>query len=184
MAKQALGSEKYAHYSTELLLKAYIDGPKRVRKCIKDLTKGDLRAKPIPGKWSIAEIVIHLADGEIIGACRFRQAYTNHTGPFPFYNEAVWAEEMCYQEQSAAIIESNLRLFSLLRQTTANLFAGFEDSDWSKTGIHPERGEMTLRGLLELYADHSERHIEQILERRKLLGKQLPVKIILRDRLY
>jgi uncharacterized damage-inducible protein DinB len=184
MTKQTLGNEKYAHYSTLLLVEVYTNGPNRLRNCIKDLTASELKAKPIPEKWSIAEIIIHLADAEIIGSCRFRQAYTSHPGPFPYYDQAIWAENMRYQAQSIEFINLNLEMFDLLRKTTANLFAGFSEADWAKTGLHPERGEMTVRGLLELYADHSERHIEQILERRTLLGKRSPIELILKDRLY
>jgi len=182
--KQEIKQEKYGHYSTPLLLQAYKEGPAKIRQCLEGLTLQDLKAHPIPGKWSIAEIVIHLADADIIGACRFRQAYTSHPGDFPYYNEAEWADRMNYQGQSLDTIMLNLDLFELLRKTTGNLLDGCSESDWQKTGIHPERGKMTMRGLLELYADHSERHVAQILERIKLLGKESDVQVVLKDRLY
>ncbi len=184
IVKQTLGNKNYAHYSTALLLKTYTEGSNRLRHCLEGLTEVDLKAKPIPEKWSIAEIIIHLADGEMIGSCRIRQAYTNHAGPFPYYDQAVWADSMRYQNQSVEFINLNLEMFDILRKTTANLLTGFNEADWAKTGLHPERGEMTIRGLLELYADHSERHIEQILKRRNLLGKPLEMELILKDRLY
>ncbi len=184
MKKNTLSKGKYAHHSYESLLRAFIEGPDRLQKSIEGLSLSDLRSKPIEGKWSIVEIVIHLADGEIIGACRFRQAYTNHQGPFPFYAEATWAEMMNYQQQPRAFLVLNLKLFRLLRETTFNLLRNLKPEDWARTGVHPERGTMTVRGLLELYADHSERHIAQILERRVLIGKPLKMELILKDRLY
>ncbi len=184
MAKQAIGSKKYACYSSDILLKAYKKGPQRIRKSIEGLTGEELKMHVIPGKWSIAEILIHLADADIIGACRIRQAFTVHPGPFPYYLEADWAVKLNYQQQLVEYINSNLDLFELLRKTTSVIFDNCSSDDWSKTGIHPERGEMSLREVLELYADHSERHLEQILERRIILGKPLPMEIILPYRLY
>jgi hypothetical protein len=182
--KRQIGTEPYSHYSNAILLKAYSKGPMRLKRAIAGLNDDDLKAKPIEGKWSIAEIVIHLAEGEIIGACRFRQAYTNHPAPFPYYLEAEWALKMKYQNQPISFVRANLHQFILLRKTTMHLLGRLTEEDWQKTGIHPQRGTMSIRGLLELYADHSERHIEQILHRRKLLGKPISMRLILKDRLY
>lgn len=78
----------------------------------------------------------------------------------------------------------HLSLFEFLRKTTGALLNKCTENDWTKNGVHPQRGKMNLRGLLELYADHSERHLGQILERRTLVGKPLQMKLILEDRLY
>ena len=91
---------------------------------------------------------------------------------------------MNYQNQSIGNIHESIELFSLLRSTTFQLYNNCTKKDWEKIGIHPERGAMTIRELLELYADHSERHIEQIIERRKILNKPREIEIILKDRLY
>jgi len=182
--KKSLGDELYAHNSNELLLKAYALGPERIRKAISGLTEDEMKARPIPGKWSIAEIVIHLADGEIVASCRIRQAYCEHPDPFPYYIEAEWAEKLKYQKRDLLNLADYLSMFELLRRTTAPILYSCTEKDWIKEGIHPQRGKMNLRGLLELYADHSERHIVQILERRTLLGKHLDMEIILPDRLY
>jgi hypothetical protein len=72
MEKRARGFEKFAGYDTATLLKAYQEGPDRIKSSIVGLTEQDLKASVIPGKWTIAEIVVHLADAEIIAACRIR----------------------------------------------------------------------------------------------------------------
>ena len=182
--KFGLNSEVYAQYSNETLIKAYLSAPQRIREVITGLTEQEMKARPIPGKWSIAEIIIHLADGEIIGACRMRQAYCEHPDPFPYYMEDDWAKILRYQEKDMFHLMEQLSLFELLRKTTGELLNKCTEHDWAKNGVHPQRGKMNLRGLLELYADHGERHIVQILERRALLGKLLKMEIILTDRLY
>jgi hypothetical protein len=184
MAKQAIGSEKYAKYNTETLVEAFEKGPQRIKEAIKGLTNNELHGSPIPGKWTIAEILIHLADAEIIGSCRIRQAFTEHPGDFPGYNESKWAKVLNYQSQSLEIVFLNIELFRLLRKTTSLIFRNCTDADWLKEGTHPERGKMNLRAVLELYADHSERHLQQILERRALLGKPLQMELMIKERLY
>lgn len=174
----------YDHYATTTLIDVFERGPERLRKVITGLSDAELKLQVIPGKWSIFEIVIHLAEGEIIGACRFRQALARHPDAFPYYQEAVWAQVMQYQQQSLQFLRDNVALFGMLRATTADLLKRCTEEDWQKAGTHPMRGRMTMRQLLELYADHSERHISQILERRECMGKDRPVKILLEDRLY
>jgi uncharacterized damage-inducible protein DinB len=182
--QEILGDERYAHYTTDLLLRAYRYGHKNIVQAVQGLSIEELKERPIPGKWSIFEIVMHLADAEIIGACRFRQVLSLHSGLLPVYDEAAWAVHLDYQSKSRDYFDSNLNLFNDLRKTTTTLLLACTDEDWAKTGDHPARGTMTLRGLLELYADHSERHLVQILERRRLLKKQIDIEIFLKDRLY
>jgi hypothetical protein len=70
------------------------------------------------------------------------------------------------------------------RLNTRKFLKNATTTDWTNTGIHPEWGNLSLRHLLELYADHSERHIGQILELRKLLNKSLDFPLLLEKRLY
>ncbi len=64
------------------------------------------------------------------------------------------------------------------------LFSVASAADWTKQGTHPEYGPLSLRNLLELYADHSERHLEQILDIRTRLGRRLAMTRELPRRLY
>ena len=182
--KNPIGNERYRHYTTPQLLNAYRQGPGRISHVIKDLTLEDLKSKLIPGKWSILEIVIHLTDAELIGACRFRLVISHYTGTLPFYNQDDLAVKLKYNEQSEKELSENLSLFGSIRETTHSILLQCSDNDWHKTGIHPARGEMSLRALLELYADHAERHIEQILRLRQLLKKPMEFELLLKDRLY
>jgi hypothetical protein len=81
--------------------------------------------------------------------------------------------------------ELAIELFTSLRKATLALFERAETADWTtRWGMHPEYGRMTLRNLLELYADHSERHIVQVLDIRARLGRPLALPSLLLDRLY
>lgn len=174
----------YADIETDRLLGAYSAAPERVRQAIQGLISDELKAHPRPGKWSIQEIVVHLADAEVMGAARIRQAFAESGSAVAVYNQEDWAREMAYQEYDTKTFYASLMMFDALRLATAKLFQRAGAPDWEKFVIHPEWGAITLRQLLELYADHSERHIGQILTLRELLNKPLNLKLLLEKRLY
>lgn len=175
---------RYADIPLENLLTAYKEGPDRVRKSVEGLSGQDLKEQIIEDKWSIFEIVIHVADSELVGAVRLRQCYAQSDTRFPFYDQDIWADAFGYQEQSINQMADALDLFKSIRKTTYAILEKCKGKDWSKRGFHPEVGEITLRNVLELYSDHSERHLGQILQRRQLMGKPLDLPLILDERLY
>ncbi len=182
--KQVHFPEVYAKLKTPELLEAYAAGPQRLRRVLEGLTEADLRAHPRPGKWSIKEIALHILDSEIIGAGRIRQAYAQPGSTFPACNQDLWTKVFDHQNCDRGDFEKSLQLFDMLRAVTTRLFRKATEKEWRQTGRHTEWGELTLRQLLELYADHSERHIEQILLIRELLGKPLQFPLLLKTRLY
>jgi hypothetical protein len=174
----------YATLATERLRDAFEAAPARIEAALDGLAEEEIRARPIPGKWSIHQIVLHVADSECLGAVRIRQALGDDRARFPGYDEKVWASRLRYEDRSPAFRSLALRLFAAHRQVTAEVFAAARPEDWKREGIHPEWGAVTLRQLLELYADHGERHLDQILERRRVLGRALTVPSLLPTRLY
>lgn len=176
--------DTYARFSTAELLAIFAEGPLRLRTTLAVLTSRQIRSRPRPEKWSIVEIALHLVDAEVMGAGRIRLVFSEPGATFAPYDQDAWAAALRYQQQDDAALDRALRLFDLLRATTIAVFAGATDADWRKTGTHSELGYLTLRNLLEMYADHSERHIGQILECRRLMGVPLAFPLLLPERLY
>lgn len=174
----------YKNLDTDLLISAFAAGPQRIRKAVDGLSEEQLYVQPRPGKWSIKEMVVHLADAEIMGAARIRQTYAEPGSSFAVYNQEAWAMAFQYNRFPATKWRAALRLFEALRETTLPIFEDAMPEDWQKTGTHPEWGMLTLRQLLELYADHSERHLQQVLHIRALLGQSLDLSLLLKTRLY
>lgn len=168
---QTTTTRPYSEWTNAELIAAFEAGPRKLREAISNLSEAELRAHPRPGKWSIKQIAVHLADAELMAAARIRQVYAEPGSTFSFYNQDIWTDVLGYQELDAAAFENALCLFEYLRATTLRIFRAANDDDWNKGGYHPEHGNMTLRDLLKTYAVHSERHIEQIHESRALLGK-------------
>lgn len=174
----------YKNYSTEKLIDAYSQGHKRLLTVIDDLSNEEMKTDLIPGKWTIYQILIHLTDSELMGYSRFAQTIAQSDRTFAFYDQDIWADKLNYSKYPVEELQNRLNLFASLRKSVVLILRSLTEDDWNKTGIHPELGEITLRNVLELYADHSERHIEQIIERRTLLNKPIELEKLLPVRLY
>jgi hypothetical protein len=184
MQPAATAFPPYDFYSTGQLLEAYRLAPGRLRSVVAGLAPGELQARPVAGKWSILEIARHVADSELVGAVRVRMVTAQPGVQLPGYNQDLWTARLRHNDADPALLEETLGLFAHLRAVTGRIFAAARGDDWGATGTHPEYGDVSLRNLLELYADHGERHIEQILERRALLGRRMEMAILLPRRLY
>lgn len=184
MQRAATAFPPYDFYSTRQLLEAYRVAPDRLRSAVAGLAPEELRARPVAGKWSILEIALHVADSELVGALRVRMVTVQSGLRLPGYDQDLWTARLRHNDADPALLEETLALFAHLRAVTGRIFAAARGDDWAATGIHPEYGDVSLRKLLELYADHGERHIEQILERRALLGRGMDMAILLPRRLY
>ena len=175
----------YDHHTTESLLSAYDQGPARLRAAIGGLSDVELRSPARgPGTWSAHEIVLHTADSEIQGVYRMRKVLAQPGCDLPGYDQDAWARCLRYAGQPSASREAALRLLEALRTAMGPVLRGATDEEWARWGAHPEYGRVTLRNLLEIYADHIERHVAQILHIRGKLGRPLELPRLLPERLY
>lgn len=176
--------QTYAALDTGRLLQVYQAGPERLRAALDGQSDEVLLARPIAGKWSIQEIAAHVADSDLIGTARLRMVLGGDDPPLPFYNQDRWSRDLKYQGMGRARLDQALALFAALRAVMFPVLAGASVEQWGRRGTHAEFGPVTLRNLLELYADHGERHIAQILERRRMLGAPSDLPLLLPERLY
>jgi len=176
--------DTYTAVATATLLEVFAQGPARLRHALGGLDEAALRAHPRPGKWSILETALHVVDSELVGSWRIRLAYAQPGAAFSGYDQDIWVRAFDHQGADARTLEEALALFTALRRSTLRVFERAGAAAWQRTAVHPERGPLTLRQLLELYADHAERHVEQIREMRDLLGVPVDLASILTPRLY
>ena len=174
----------YAAIPTARLIEAYAAGASRLRTALAGLDAFAWTARPRPNKWSIVEIALHMTDSELIGTGRSRLTFAQPGKGLIGYDENRWAAEFNYQGASESAVARSLTLFEALRAYQLPAFERATADQWQNEARHPEWGTVTLRNLLELYADHSERHIGQILANRSLLGVPVNLPAILEARLY
>jgi hypothetical protein len=174
----------YREISTERLLAFYEAAPRRLALALESLGPNDLGARVVPGKWTIGEIICHVVDSETVGWLRMRKALAEPGAALPGYDQDRFAAGVGYADFDPALVRDTLDLFGRLRSISSRLLRRATPDSWQRAGVHPEWGELTLRQLLELYADHGERHLEQVLDRRHRLGKPLTMDRPLPQRLY
>lgn len=115
--------------------------------------------KPSPDRWSVHEIVVHIADSEANSYVRCRRFIAEPGKTVMAYDENVWAESLRYHDQST---DEALELFKWLHLRSCNLIKSLPESVWSNTVYHPENGTMTLDDWLGVYERHIPEHIQQM----------------------
>jgi hypothetical protein len=183
-AAPAAFPDDYREIPTRRLLAIFEAAPPRFGLALEGLTTGELSARPIRGKWSIREIVCHVADSEAVGWVRMRLMLSQPDATLPGYDQDRFASGVGYAAFDDALVQDTLDLFARMRSISSRLLRQLASDAWESAGLHREWGRMTLRQLLELYADHGERHLDQVLDRRAALGKPLAMERLLTARLY
>lgn len=127
---------------------------------VQNVPEGVAKKSPEPGKWSISEIVAHLADTDLAAGFRFRAIAGGEDGvPLAGYDQDLWAEAGNYR---ASKVGDSIKTFLAIREANLRYLKGLPESSWSKYGMHSERGRETLRDLAVLVAGHDLNHIAQI----------------------
>ena len=117
-----------------------------------------------PGKWSIRQIVAHLADAELVGAHRLRQVIAEDNPTLIAFDQDAWTKNLDYARRKP---KQSLETFRRIRAENYELLKELPPAAWDRTGNHTENGPMTLLRLLEGYAEHAESHARQLQEIRE-----------------
>lgn len=141
------------------LVKKYAEGYEQVARAIGNLTEEELQFKPGEKQWSIKEIIIHLADAEVVGVHRMKAVLSEHLPLLTHFDQDLWADRQDYRNLDH---RPYLELFRLLRESMAALLNRIADEDWERAGIHTAAGKLTLRDLVQRYVKHVEDHLRQI----------------------
>jgi DinB family protein len=112
-----------------------------------------------PGKWSIRQIVAHLADSEMVGAQRFRKVIAEERPALEAFDQDAWASNLDYARKQP---KNSLESFRRVRAENYELLKNVPEAAFEREGVHSERGPVSLRQLLEIYADHAESHARQM----------------------
>src|SRR5580700_592171 len=115
--------------------------PKKLQALIKPLSKKQLTQPPEPGKWSIAEILAHLADAELVGGWRMRLIVGHNGVPIQAFDQNVWAETFAYARRDPA---ASLETFRVLRESNLAMLGSLPKNLWENYGMHEERGKETI----------------------------------------
>ena len=133
--------------------------PRQVERLIKGLTRNRLGKRPSPEKWSVTEILAHLADVEIVQGFRIRLILGASGISIQGFDQDVWARYSDYATHDPSL---SLEGYRVNRQRTLRLLKSLPKEMWDNFGVHSERGKETVRRVAEMMAGHDINHLRQI----------------------
>ena len=133
--------------------------PQKLARLLKGVPKSRLRKRPEPAKWSAHEIMIHLADTEIVYGSRVRLILGQPGVTVIGFDQDVWVTSLSYGKRSAA---TALEQFTAMRKANIDLLKAVKPEQWKHFGMHSERGEESVETLVSMMAGHDINHMAQI----------------------
>lgn len=137
---------------------------------IQGLTAADLDAFPVPGTWSIRQVIVHLMDSDLIGTDRMQRIAAMDRPLLIGYDESAFMSALHPERVDAA---AAAECFRLNRELTVGVLRSLPREAFDRWGVHNEKGKVTLLDLVEGYAGHLDHHLKFIVAKRAALGKAL-----------
>jgi uncharacterized damage-inducible protein DinB len=122
----------------------------------------------VPKTWSIQQIVIHMLDSDLVHSDRMKRVIAEERPLLMGFDETKFVNRLHYDVQDAALAAE---LFAKNRQLMHQVLAKLTDEDFERSGIHSERGRVTLADLIATTSDHLDHHLKFVHKKRAMLGK-------------
>ena len=133
--------------------------PAKLASLVRGKTRKQLTRRPAPGKWSVAEIMAHLADAEIAISWRIRQVLAKNAIPIQAYDQDAWANTFQYAKRDP---RQSLANFRALREANLAVLKSVPRKLWENYGVHEERGNETVAHIVRMVSGHDINHLRQI----------------------
>jgi DinB superfamily len=119
------------------------------------------------GKWSIVQVVSHLADTETVYGYRMRMIVAQDAPPIQGYDQDLWGDRLHYRDEPLSVVVGELRM---LRGRNLRFTRCLDDTELDRVGVHSERGRESVRHNLRLVAAHDLLHRAQLARIRRAVG--------------
>ena len=153
--------------SLSSLIASYADGPRILREAVHGMSREQVLARPLAGKWSTLEVVCHLADFEPILADRMKRIIAEDKPQLLGADENRFAAYLVYHERN---LEEELALIEHTRSQMARILRTLPEEALQRVGVHNERGPLTLEKMLTITVNHIPHHVKFIQEKRQALA--------------
>ncbi len=132
---------------------------KKLTRLVKGVPTAKLRKRPTPDKWSVAEILAHLADVEIVIGWRMRSILGDPGTAVQAYDQNTWVVSGHYEKRDS---RKSIEIHRVLREANLALLKSLTPDQWKQYGQHAERGQESIAHIVLMVAGHDVNHIHQI----------------------
>jgi len=133
--------------------------PRTIARLIARAPRRALTVPPGPGRWSVAAIIAHLADTELVIGFRMRIVLGSNGTRIQAFDQDVWATNFRYDLLD---IRESLEAFRVQREGNLRLLRRLPAGMWQYYGMHDERGKETIARMTQMSAGHDLNHLKQI----------------------
>ncbi|MEM6782180.1 MAG: DinB family protein [Bacteroidota bacterium] len=126
---------------------------------LSDTAAERLRVPEALGRWSVASVLHHLADSEVMWSVRLRRTLAEERPALAGYDQDLWAARLRYGARPPG---PSVEAFGAMRVVNLILVKQATESEWQRVGLHGERGEESVADMVRLYAGHDLAHRAQI----------------------
>jgi hypothetical protein len=148
---------------------------KKLERLIKGATTSKLRKRPAPDKWSVSEILAHLADAEVAIGFRLRLILGSPGTPVAAFDQDAWVVSLHYEKRDP---RKSVEQFRVAREANLALLKSLAPEQWKHYGMHAERGQESIEHMVRMIAGHDLNHLQQIekIVAQKTVARKLPAK--------
>lgn len=136
-----------------------VEMPDAVAALVDGMSDDELRRPERAGKWSVMQVLQHLADTEIVYGYRWRVSVAEPGAPLVGYDQDAWAGTLHYHDGTVREVLEEIRV---MRRRNLRLLQALSDEELDRVGMHGERGAESVRRGRELVAAHDLLHRAQI----------------------
>jgi uncharacterized damage-inducible protein DinB len=122
---------------------------------------------PIPGTWSIAELVAHLLDCDLVFADRMKRIIAEESPTLQGFDEQAWISGLLSNDMP---VDEAAALFAANRKWMARILRAQDESSFARSGTHTEKGRQTLAEVLAYATNHLDHHLKFLYAKRAKLG--------------
>ena len=132
---------------------------KKIDRLIKGVSAAKLKKRPAPDKWSVNEILAHIAEAEMVGGFRMRLILGAPGTPVAAFDQDSWVTSGHYDKRDP---RKSLELFRSVREANLALLKSLTPEQWKHYGMHSERGQESIEHIVRMFAGHDLNHFQQI----------------------
>jgi len=146
----------------------YLAGAASLRAAVTGMTREQLIARPVDGRWSTLEVVAHIADFDPVLVDRMKRIIALGDVPLLLVaDENLYLKALNYHDRD---VEDELAVIEAVRKQASKIIRALKPEQLALTGCHNKRGLVTLEKVIQMAINHIPHHLPFVAEKRKALG--------------